>query len=300
MFKSIFLLTFLALMPLWLPMGLESLGVRMSIMPLVASWVQAERPQDDLWPPSGWREAVYLKYNPDVATAIRQGYFRSGYEHYVRHGRQEGRRADFGPHEPAPAPSAPVSAPVVAAAVTDPPPVPAAAPPIQPPPVPVQPAPVQKAEDTPIRPAAPAPTAVASVPAGKGAVTPPPSRPSTTDVSGIRSGVHQGFTRIVLDVSAPVRVGSPVQRGGSSLEIDLPMAAWKTMRQGRLTPQGLSYEVEDLTPHVSRLKLKAATPILLKSSFLLPPENGRGHRVVLDIVPAPGAEKIAVPGRRMH
>ena len=38
-------------------------------------------------------EADYLKLNPDVALAVQKGQFRSGREHYLRFGKQEGRRA---------------------------------------------------------------------------------------------------------------------------------------------------------------------------------------------------------------
>jgi len=36
-------------------------------------------------------ESRYLRYNPDVAAAVRQGQFNSGAEHYTLHGQREGR-----------------------------------------------------------------------------------------------------------------------------------------------------------------------------------------------------------------
>lgn len=42
-------------------------------------------------PPAEWDEAAYLAANPDVVTAVLRGIFRSGFEHFVRYGRQEGR-----------------------------------------------------------------------------------------------------------------------------------------------------------------------------------------------------------------
>jgi HAD superfamily phosphatase (TIGR01681 family) len=38
-------------------------------------------------------EAWYIDNNPGIAKAVRDGAFRSGWEHYVRHGRAEGRHA---------------------------------------------------------------------------------------------------------------------------------------------------------------------------------------------------------------
>lgn len=36
-------------------------------------------------------EIAYLKINPDVAEAVRSGYFNSGLDHFLQHGQQEGR-----------------------------------------------------------------------------------------------------------------------------------------------------------------------------------------------------------------
>ena len=38
-----------------------------------------------------FNEEVYLKNNQDVAAAVKAGIFNSGFEHYVRHGKAEGR-----------------------------------------------------------------------------------------------------------------------------------------------------------------------------------------------------------------
>ncbi|OAE48274.1 glycosyltransferase family A protein [Agrobacterium tumefaciens] len=41
--------------------------------------------------PPSFDEEAYLRRNEDVATAVKSGKFRSGYEHYIIHGRGEGR-----------------------------------------------------------------------------------------------------------------------------------------------------------------------------------------------------------------
>lgn len=38
-----------------------------------------------------FNEAEYLTANPDVALAVEQGAFISGYKHYVKYGKNEGR-----------------------------------------------------------------------------------------------------------------------------------------------------------------------------------------------------------------
>lgn len=42
-------------------------------------------------PEAGFREEDYLRNNPDVANAVRQGQFTSGWDHFQRYGRLEGR-----------------------------------------------------------------------------------------------------------------------------------------------------------------------------------------------------------------
>ena len=44
---------------------------------------------------AGWfGESEYLRCNPDVQRAVYNGQFRSGYDHYVQHGRYEVRVTD--------------------------------------------------------------------------------------------------------------------------------------------------------------------------------------------------------------
>jgi hypothetical protein len=42
--------------------------------------------------PLAFDEAYYLESNPDVRAAVDDKIFRSGHEHYERHGKAEGRR----------------------------------------------------------------------------------------------------------------------------------------------------------------------------------------------------------------
>jgi hypothetical protein len=43
-------------------------------------------------PPPNWDEQLYLSKNPDVAVAVRMGRFKSGWQHYVAKGVEEGRK----------------------------------------------------------------------------------------------------------------------------------------------------------------------------------------------------------------
>jgi hypothetical protein len=57
----------------------------------VAPEVEMSAPQDQT-DDSSYCEASYLGANPDVASAVVRREFESGWEHYQKHGRSEGRR----------------------------------------------------------------------------------------------------------------------------------------------------------------------------------------------------------------
>lgn len=85
-------LTLLLLVPLWLSLGAEALGIRLPFASVLSDWMHTRKEIDPtLVPPPGWREAAYLDANPDIAAAVRSGTLVSGYAHYLRHGRAEGR-----------------------------------------------------------------------------------------------------------------------------------------------------------------------------------------------------------------
>lgn len=52
----------------------------------------AQLPSAWLQPPPDFDEQRYLAENQDVRGYIRQGRFASGFDHYMKHGRHEGRR----------------------------------------------------------------------------------------------------------------------------------------------------------------------------------------------------------------
>ncbi len=57
--------------------------------------------------PLAFDEAYYLEANPDVRAAVEDKIFRTGYEHYVRHGKAEGR-SPTRTAAPAPQPAQPM------------------------------------------------------------------------------------------------------------------------------------------------------------------------------------------------
>lgn len=279
MIRGFLFLGFLAFLPLWIPLGLEQLGIRISLLPLVSSWVKNTPAESGgTAPPAGWREHVYLARNPDVAAAVRQGTLRNGYEHYLRFGQAEGRTGGFAPAAaaPSPAPVMAASAPEILPPPSAPPPITAAPPaPSQVPPQPSPPAVAPAVAPVvlpPTKPPVPGPT--------------PPAAPPSVLVSGIRAGAHDGFTRIVLDVSAQPHFERAAQSAPRAVGVEMGNAVWRMARQGRLTAKTLGYRVEEGARGVRRLTIESPDPIQLKSMFVLPPEGDRGYRVVLDVARA--------------
>ncbi|WP_431857410.1 hypothetical protein [Azospirillum sp.] len=273
MIRGVLLLGLLALLPWWVSWGLDRLGVRIPVAATVSGWVKGPPEERPPVRPPDWREERYLARNPDVAAAVRAGAVSSGYAHYVAFGQAEGRAGGF--EAAAPAPPPPEPPPV--AAVSPPAPAPAPAP--VPDPVPAAVAAAPPPPPVPLH--APVPTVKPPVPVAAAAAPPPAAQ-----VSAIRLGTHQGFTRVVLDVDVPVRLDRPSSAAARSVGVDLPNAAWRAARQGQLIERMLAYRVESTGAGASRLILDAGTPVQVKSLFLLSPKGERRHRVVLDLVRA--------------
>ncbi|HPD73455.1 MAG TPA: hypothetical protein PLL30_16910 [Candidatus Krumholzibacteria bacterium] len=84
---------------------LQLLGVKPAVAPPPVP-VPLPAPVDSL--PVGFDEAFYLETYPDVANAVRLGYYRSGGHHYIMDGFKEGRvyrRPAAPPPVPPPAPT---------------------------------------------------------------------------------------------------------------------------------------------------------------------------------------------------
>lgn len=296
MLKGVLFLIAFGLLPWWLSLLADRMDIPLSPSAVLSSWMRdtgTETTREQ--PPPGWREAVYFARNPDVMASVRRGEFLSGYEHYIRHGRADGRPDGF--------PVADV--PQLAAQPSAPDPV-SQEPPASPGPDPASSLPVQK------------PAVVAAMPVAPGAavISPPPpmaeempvllpgrkpafatspagtpaAKPVIGQVLAIRSAAHAGFTRIVLDSPAALRAERAPQPAARSVGVDLT-AAWQPPRRGELLGKSLSYRVEpvgrvEMAGGVIRLLFESGAPIRIKAMTSLPPDQPGGrHRLILDIVP---------------
>lgn len=295
-------LLLLLLTPLWLSLAVEGLGLQGSMPSLLSNWRRTAEVDTTLAPPPGWRERAYLAANPDVAAAVRNGQLSSGYAHYVRQGRAEGRRGGFAEQagdaaKPAPAQPAPEKPSQVQPAATSipAPPLPAAKPEAQDgapalrtePAVEVLRPGVKPAPDTPTGPAATRPAGVQTVAAS---ATP-------RHVERIRTANGGDGLRVVLDLDQDPRFETPVRRPDGRLEVMLPGTLWQAAPSGRLPATTLAYRAERSGTGTRLLfsdeegDAKGEAVRLLAVSTLAP-DKDRGHRLLIDVaLPSMKAER---------
>ncbi|MBK1840822.1 hypothetical protein JHL17_25790 [Azospirillum sp. YIM B02556] len=301
-------LLLLLLTPFWLSLAVEGLGLQGSMPSLLSNWRRTPEADATLTPQTGWRERAYLAANPDVAAAVRNGQISSGYAHYVRQGRAEGRQGGFAEPaaKPAETPAAGISAEGVQAAQ---PAMPSnSAPPA---PIPVPPVPAAKPEPQDGPPALRTEPAVEILRPGVKPVPEAPARPT-----GIQAGAQPGAStatprhverirtanggdglRVVLDLDQDPRFETPVRRPDGRLEVTLPGTLWQAPPAGRLPATTLGYRAER-TASGTRLLFSdedggpggnakgdgtKGEAVRLISVSTLAPDKDRGHRLVIDV-----------------
>lgn len=321
-------LILLLLVPLWLSLGAEALGLRLPFASVLSGWMHTRPPVDPaLVPPPGWREATYLDANPDIAAAVRSGGLVSGYAHYVRYGRAEGRPGGLPDDRPPEAAQARLAerlpeqlpeqrlerqalaqsqnseqTPAGGASATRTAPISAT------PGAPPQPALPQAAtaQPAPEQPAAPSPVTKPPPPLASPPASPPltplpavkPAAPQAQEapiqVSGLRTGSGSGSIRIVLDLDRAPRFETPASGRDGTLTVLLPGTVWKTSPTGRLPAAGWSYRAEPAGGASRLIVLNTeGGPATVKAIFAMPPEGDRSHRLVIDLVPPPNKAKPA-------
>ncbi|WP_434625239.1 hypothetical protein [Azospirillum sp. B2RO_4] len=292
-------LLLLLLTPLWLSLAVEGLGLQGSMPSLLSNWRRSVEVDSTLAPPKGWRERAYLAANPDVAAAVRNGQLSSGYAHYVRQGRAEGRRGGFAEQvgetaKPAPAPEKPSQVqPVEIQPAAQP-----AAPPIPVPQIPAPPIPAAKPEPQDGAPALRTEPAVEFLRPG---VKPAPDTPARSSgiqtaaasatprhVERIRTANGGDGLRVVLDLDQDPRFETPVRRPDGRLEVMLPGTLWQAAPSGRLPATTLGYRAERSDAGTRLLfsdedgDAKGDAVRLLAVSTLAP-DKDRGHRLLIDV-----------------
>lgn len=298
-------LLLLLLTPLWLSLAVEGLGLQGSMPSLLSNWRRSAEVDTTLAPPKGWRERAYLAANPDVAAAVRNGQLSSGYAHYVRQGRAEGRRGGFAEQVGETAKPAPAQAAPTQPAPAQPSAQPAAAP------IPAPPIPAAKPEPQDGAPALRTEPAVEILRPGVKPAPDAPARPPAVQtvaasatprhVERIRTANGGDGLRVVLDLDQDPRFETPVRRPDGRLEVMLPGTLWQAAPSGRLPATTLAYRAERSGAGTRLLfsdeegDAKGDAVRLLAVSTLAP-DKDRGHRLLIDVA-LPSMAKAERKGR---
>jgi N-acetylmuramoyl-L-alanine amidase len=111
-------------------------------------------------------------------------------------------------------------------------------------------------------------------------------------VMSARIGEHDDRTRLVLELSDPVNLRAFALANPDRVVIDMPEVAWKLGAPPRPSGFGAikSYRYGLFRTGNSRMVLDLNQPVSVADTLVIPPSNGFGYRVVIDLFPASRAK----------
>ncbi|MBS0278263.1 MAG: N-acetylmuramoyl-L-alanine amidase [Proteobacteria bacterium] len=108
-------------------------------------------------------------------------------------------------------------------------------------------------------------------------------------VMNVRIGEHQDRTRFVIELSDPVKLRVLTLTNPNRVVIDMPEVLWRI--NGPQKPTGNSaihsYRYGLFRPGNARFVLDLNMPVTVAEPLILPPSDGFGYRVVIDLFPIP-------------
>lgn len=117
---------------------------------------------------------------------------------------------------------------------------------------------------------------------------PAPEGPADPVVIDVRIGGHADRTRFVVEFSDPVKFRIFTLASPDRLVIDMPEVLWRL--KGPSAPSGTgavrSYRYGLFRPGNSRFVIDLNRPVKTGEPMILPPQDGYGYRLVLDLFPA--------------
>lgn len=135
--------------------------------------------------------------------------------------------------------------------------------------------------------------AVTSSLVGAGAPN-PTSGGGVASITGVRLGHHSDKTRIVLDISDKADFSYGISESGTSVIVNFSRVDWRSDQSSkRLTGVVAGYSFDKGNKGEGLLGIKTRVPVNIQKVFVLPPTNGSGYRIVLDLtdVRAPEPDK---------
>jgi len=133
----------------------------------------------------------------------------------------------------------------------------------------------------PVAPAkAPPPKGAGPSPGGNAGGNPPV-------VLSARIGEHDDRTRFVIELSDPVNLRTFTLTNPDRVVVDMPEVSWRLNAPPR--PSGLgsvkSYRYGVFRKGYSRMVIDLSRPVTVSDPLVIPPANGFGYRVVIDLFP---------------
>jgi N-acetylmuramoyl-L-alanine amidase len=106
-------------------------------------------------------------------------------------------------------------------------------------------------------------------------------------VMDARIGEHPDRTRFVMETSDPIRVRVFTLSHPDRVVVDMPEVLWRLEASERPSGRGAvkSYRYGVFRPGDSRFIIDLARPVSVAQPMILPPQNGFGYRIVLDLFP---------------
>jgi N-acetylmuramoyl-L-alanine amidase len=116
--------------------------------------------------------------------------------------------------------------------------------------------------------------------------------------SAVRLGEHPEHTRFVLELSESVDYRLFTLADPYRIIVELPDIEWRLPKTAGIKGAGLvkSYRYGLFGKKRSRVVLDLFKPVRIKAQFLLPPEDGKPARLVLDLVPSTPEDFIVSSG----
>ena len=114
-----------------------------------------------------------------------------------------------------------------------------------------------------------------------------PSAPPV--VMNVRIGEHQDRTRFVIELSDPVKLRVFTLANPNRVVIDMPEVLWRLNGPQKPTGNGAikSYRYGLFRPGNARFVVDLNMPVTVAEPLILPPSDGFGYRVVIDLFPVP-------------
>lgn len=104
-------------------------------------------------------------------------------------------------------------------------------------------------------------------------------------VLAVRAADHDGITRIVLEVTAPITFQQADESDARHLEVTLPALDWRADPTALGHGVGLVHRLTYALPDAAsgRLDLETSRPAVMRKMFLIPPSGNGNYRLVLDL-----------------